>query len=153
MRTTWWDIKSSSGNFVTSLTITTTTTIGVLTEALGGTCLVGGRWLLVGVGTVSIAGPIRLRFVQQRNVIRSRRFQTVSHLPPLRLGLFPRSVSPFKRNFTGHFGRNYQWNGGPLKVPPPPFHSSWISFPRLWEGCSIQQQQNIPHLAVSHTKR
>lgn len=118
MRTTWWDTKWSLGNFLTSLTITTTTTIGVLTEALGETCLIGGRWLLVGVGTVSIAGPIRLRFVQQRNVIRSRRFQTVSHLPPLRVRLLPRSVSPFKRNFTGHFGGYYQWNGGPLKVSP-----------------------------------
>lgn len=32
-----------------------------------------------------------------------------------------------------------------------PTHSRWISSPSLSEGCSIQQQ-NIPHLAVSHTK-
>lgn len=46
--------------------------------------LIGGRWLLVWVSTVSVAGPVRLRFVQQRNIIRGRRFQTVSHLLPLR---------------------------------------------------------------------
>lgn len=37
--------------------------IRVLTDAVDETYLIWGRWLLVGVGTVSVAGPIRLRFV------------------------------------------------------------------------------------------
>lgn len=44
--------------------------------------LIRGRWLLVWISTVSVAGPVRLRLVKQRDVIRSGRFQTVSHLPP-----------------------------------------------------------------------
>lgn len=60
--------------------------------------LIRGRWLLVGVSTVSVAGTVRLRFVKQRNVIRCRRFQTVSHLPPLRVKL-PLSVTISRATF------------------------------------------------------
>lgn len=66
--------------------------------AAGESYLIRGRWLLVGVSTVSVAGTVRLRFVKQRNVIRCRRFQTVSHLPPLR-GKLPLSVTISRATF------------------------------------------------------
>lgn len=40
-------------------------------------------WLQVWVDAVSEAGPVRLGLVKQRNVVRGRRFETVSHGLPL----------------------------------------------------------------------
>lgn len=124
-------MTSRSGNFAAKNN--NTRTVRVRTNAIFQSYLIGGRWLLVWVGTVYVAGPIRLRFVQQRNVIRGRRFQTVSHLPPpLRVRLLSHLVITFQENFTGHFRRKRQCNG--VVDEAFSFHSRWISSPRLWEG-------------------
>lgn len=43
-------------------------------------------WLQVWVDSVSKAGPVRLGLMKQRNVVRGRRFETVSHGLPLSCG-------------------------------------------------------------------
>lgn len=75
--------------------------------APGESYLIGGRWLLVRVGAVPVAGPVRLRLVQQRNVIRGGRFQTVSHLTPLRVGRLPLGLGV---TFQGKPRRCAQWD-------------------------------------------